>query len=306
VLTGGVDERAHDLGEVSLRLAQDVSHLENLARVLDVLRRGAVVDELASVAWARLLEGAEQPDERVPRTADLVAHPAEVEVLYARRLGDPLRLIVGHQAQLRLAEGQRRLDIEPALEAADVAEDAPALLGRVDVAVEARVDDVTALVLTASLGSRDLRCRHPIRLGGGSRLAWRAQRPEPVRPCAGRQPGDVGQREAGLPGRQVFAARHREHAPREHGDNFAGSLQHRGCVGPVPRSEERVHGGRPAGPADEVRHHQNAPAVQQGLDTGVEAVVGSHDHGTSREHRRLLLGHRVFAGGQQEYVHRCA
>src|SRR5438309_1989788 len=81
-------EHADEALEVGLEPVDDVAHLEDLARVLDVLRRGAVVDVLAAALGTDRLKPAEQPDERMAREDHLGAHRLEVDVLDAGRRGD--------------------------------------------------------------------------------------------------------------------------------------------------------------------------------------------------------------------------
>ena len=153
-------EHADEALEVGLEPVEDVAHLEHLARVLDVLRRRAVVDVLAAPLRADRLEPAEQADERVPRLDDLGAHRLEVDVLDARRGHDAGRRLGRDQPELALRLRERSLDVEPALDAADVAEDRPARGCRVVVPVEVRVGDVAARVV-AGPARRGLHDRRP-------------------------------------------------------------------------------------------------------------------------------------------------
>ena len=100
-----------------------LAHLKELAGLRDVLGRGAPVHVAARVAVAGAVE---LPDERHQRVAGLRepgAHGGQIEVLQLR-LGDDLaRGGRGNDAELGLRLGQRRLDVEPRLEARGLGEE---------------------------------------------------------------------------------------------------------------------------------------------------------------------------------------
>ena len=101
--------REHD----PVRLAD----LQQVARLGDVLRRGAPVDVAAGIALAEPVELPDQRDQAVPGHAQPLGHALEVEQLEPRLALDLLGGCGGNHADLGLGAGQRDLDIEPRLPA---------------------------------------------------------------------------------------------------------------------------------------------------------------------------------------------
>jgi hypothetical protein len=149
--------------QIELDLIEHVAQLERLAGVLDVLGGRAVVDELRGVVAGGALERAEQRHQRVAGRGDPGADRGEVEPVDPGGARDQVRGLARDHLELGLAQRERDLDVEPALQPAHVAEDPPALRGRVAAAVERRIDHAAALVAARSGGVVVMgRCRgHP-------------------------------------------------------------------------------------------------------------------------------------------------
>ncbi len=99
------------------------AHLEKLAGLRDVLRGGAPVHVAAGVAVAGAVERPDQRHQWVAGLREPGAHGGQIEVLQLR-LGDDLaRGGRGNDAELGLRLGQRRLDVEPRLEARGLGEE---------------------------------------------------------------------------------------------------------------------------------------------------------------------------------------
>ncbi len=139
-------ELAEQTDELLLDEIQHVAHLQRLRRVLDVLRRRAVVKELRREAADDLLKCAEQRHQGVARLGDACSDRLTVEKLELGRACDAVGRFVRDHLHLGLTERQRGLDVEPTLHSAEIAEHSTAVGGGVASPVERIVDDVTTLV----------------------------------------------------------------------------------------------------------------------------------------------------------------
>jgi len=131
-----------DAARIPLQDGQHILYFQGLGGILDVLGGGAVMDVSTGLRGDHLLPGVEQRDQRVAGPGDIVpdgrlikeVEPGGFRNFPGRRSGDG--------PQLGLAQGQGRLDVEPALEPAQIAEKPPRFHGGITAAVKTGIDDM--------------------------------------------------------------------------------------------------------------------------------------------------------------------
>ncbi len=114
------DTNADEL-EAAGRVADEIAQLQDEGRIDDVLGRRAPVDVLAR-SRAALLELGQERHEGMIALLVAVANPAHIEPLDITGLADRLRGFLRDQADVRGRLGERRLDVEHALNPFGLAE----------------------------------------------------------------------------------------------------------------------------------------------------------------------------------------
>ena len=133
-------ERRSDAGEVGADQIETVPDLEHEPGVDDVLRGGAPVDVAAGVARAGLGERLDQRHDRIAGELGAGADRGEIEARQLRLGADLGRGLGGDQAEARLRPGERRLDLEHALQARLVGEGGAHRGGAEQIAVDCGID----------------------------------------------------------------------------------------------------------------------------------------------------------------------
>ena len=135
-----------------LRFIQHIAHFQGLRGVLDILRGRAEMHVLARAGAAVPLQRAQQGHQRVPGAGHTLGDLLQVDGRKPGGLRDLQRRLGRNDADIGLRQRQRRLHVEPALQAAVATEDPAAHRAGVAAAMGFRVNDVTVFVLAGRLG----------------------------------------------------------------------------------------------------------------------------------------------------------
>src|ERR1700742_2053464 len=143
----GARKLGHDLDhlpKIGLDLIQRFADLEHRAGIHDVLGRRAPMNIFSGVAFADVLDGAQQRYDRMTGPVHLLLHGVEIVKLDLGLPADFRSRSVRDDAKLSLDLGEGGFHIEPFLHDVLVAEDAPHRLRAELVLEQAAIDDVRA------------------------------------------------------------------------------------------------------------------------------------------------------------------
>src|SRR5206468_4403270 len=120
-----VGERGQELAELAQEDLVGAANLEKEAGLRDVLSRGAPVHVPTGVALARAVQRPDERDDGMAGLRQSRAHGVEVQVFQVRLVDDLAGSVFRDDAELGLRLRQRRLHVEPRLEARSLGEEGP-------------------------------------------------------------------------------------------------------------------------------------------------------------------------------------
>ena len=122
---GEVGQRGQNGGELAEEDVVGPAHLEELARLGDVLGGGAPVHVAAGVSLAGAVQRPHQRNQRMTRSRQPLPDRRQIQEGEVRLADNLPRGSLGNDAQLALRLGERGLDVQPGLKARRLGEQRP-------------------------------------------------------------------------------------------------------------------------------------------------------------------------------------